>query len=74
MVLPKFGVTGFAFDDRSRKQALVSVVDGVVRPMHSGNQVVKIERELGPSMKILRRERIDVMNKETLVDLVAVDA
>lgn len=58
---------------RSRKQSLVAVVNSVVGSVCDGDQVVGIEEAVIAIFELLEGDRIQVMNVETLMDLIAIN-
>lgn len=72
--LPEFGVASFPFDERTRKQSLVAVVDGVVGTVGNADQELGVEDVGVAFLNIPDRHRVHVVDVHGVMDLVTFDS
>jgi hypothetical protein len=73
LLSPKFRVARFTLDERPGKKSLVTVMNGVVGSMCSCDEELGIDHALVALMYVVRRQRIHVMDVESIVNLVTFD-
>jgi hypothetical protein len=70
---PQFGVARTTFNEPPGKRLLGAVVNGVVGPLGSGDQVFGVENPFLEVDYLVDGHRIHVMNQKTRLDLEALD-
>src|SRR5690606_8937183 len=72
--LPELSVARKALNHRLRKKRLVSVVDCVMCSMRGRDEELRIENIVSPELNVLDRHRVEVMDVDPIVDLMALDS